>query len=176
MSARDPLAAVWRDVWFCGLEVGGHGFGVAMTVEEQTPQVGPCLPVEGSSRRPGLVERADPAGPPDLPSPGSHDERVSIRNMVARLSAAYPSVDAVTVEATVRTAYDSFHRARVRAYVPILVERRSRRVLGAACRTAPGQATDGGGRERSHSPESGEERAVTVLSPETRRHPGPAKD
>ncbi|MGW0558554.1 three-helix bundle dimerization domain-containing protein [Streptomyces sp. NPDC002926] len=165
-----------------------------MTVEEQTPQVGACLPVEGSRRCPGPVERADPAGPPDLPTPGSHHELVSIRNLVARLSAAYPSVDAVTVEATVRTAYDSFHRARVRAYVPILVERRSRRVLGAACRTAPGQAIDdraaeagpepdaaapagGGGRERSHGPGSGEERAVTVLSPETRRaHPRPAKD
>lgn len=113
--------------------------------------------------------------------------------MVARLSAVYPSVDVVTVEATVRTAYDSFHQARVRAYVPILVERRSRRVLSAACRTAPGQAIDGraaavgpepdaaaraggGGRERSDGPGSGEERAVTVLAAETRRHPGPAKD
>ena len=111
-----------------------------MTVEEQTPRGGACLPVEGLSRRPGPVERADPAGPPNLPSPGSHDELVSIRNMVARLSAAYPLVDAVTVEATVRTAYDSFQQARVRAYVPILVERRSRRVLSAARRTAPGQA------------------------------------
>ncbi|WP_406730476.1 three-helix bundle dimerization domain-containing protein [Streptomyces sp. NBC_01794] len=144
------------------------------------------------SRRPGPVERADPTAPPNLPSPGSHDELASVRNMVARLSAAYPSVDAVTVEATVRTAYDSFHQARVRAYVPILVERRSRRVLSAACRTAPGQANDGraaaagpepdaaaraGGRERSDGPGSGEERAMTVLAPETRRaHPRPAKD
>lgn len=119
-----------------------------MTVEEQTPQVGACLPGEGLSRRPGPVERADPAGPPNLPSSGSQDELVSIRNMVARLRAAYPSVDAVTVEATVRTAYESFHEARVKAYVPILVERRSRRMLSAASRT-----------------------------PETRRaHPGPAKD
>ncbi|MEU1694155.1 three-helix bundle dimerization domain-containing protein [Streptomyces hirsutus] len=84
---------------------------------------------------------------------------MSIRNLVARLRAAYPSVDAVTVEATVRTAYDCFHQARVRAYVPILVERRSRRVLRAVCRTAPGQAIDG------------------RAAPETcRAHPGPAKD
>ncbi|WP_406333957.1 three-helix bundle dimerization domain-containing protein [Streptomyces sp. NBC_00203] len=67
---------------------------------------------------------------------------MSVRNMVARLSADYPSVDTVTVEATVRAAYDAFHQARVRAYVPILAERRSRRVLRAACRTAPGQAID----------------------------------
>ncbi len=60
--------------------------------------------------------------------------------MVARLRAAYPSVDAVTVEATVRVAHESFRQARVRAYVPILVERRSRKALSAACRPAPGQA------------------------------------
>ncbi|MFC9758842.1 three-helix bundle dimerization domain-containing protein [Streptomyces sp. NPDC056921] len=83
---------------------------------------------------------------------------MSVRNMVARPTAVYPSVDAVTVEMTVRTAYDSFHQARVRVYVPILVERRSRRVR-AACRTAPGQAID--------------DRAA----PGTRRvHPGPEKD
>ncbi|QFR02062.1 hypothetical protein F9278_44510 [Streptomyces phaeolivaceus] len=61
----------------------------------------------------------------------ARDELASIRNMAVRLSAAYPSVDRATVEATVRTAYDSFHLARVRAYVPILVERRARRALGA---------------------------------------------
>jgi hypothetical protein len=106
-----------------------------MTVEEQTRHVGVCLPAGDLSRLPGPVEGADPAGAPNLPSPGSHDELVSIRNMVARLSAAYPSVDATTVGATVSGAYDSFRQARVRAYVPILVERRARKVLGAACRT-----------------------------------------
>lgn len=130
-----------------------------MTVEEQTPDVRGCLPVGSLIRRPGPVKRTGPAGPATAPPPGSQDELVSVRNMMARLRAVYPSVDAVTVEATVRTAYDSFHQARVRAYVPILVERRSRRVLRAACRTAPGQAVD-----RS-------------AAPETRRaHPGPEKD
>ncbi|WP_157876875.1 three-helix bundle dimerization domain-containing protein [Streptomyces graminilatus] len=78
---------------------------------------------------------------------------MSIRNMVARLSAACPSVDAVTVEATVMAAYDSFRMARVRAYVPILVERRSRRVLRAADRSASGEAAEGGpapGRRDAH--------------------------
>ncbi|MFB8034193.1 three-helix bundle dimerization domain-containing protein [Streptomyces sp. NPDC056004] len=69
------------------------------------------------------------------------------------------SVDAVTVEMTVRTAYDSFHQARVRVYVPIRVERRSRRVLRAACRTAPGQAIDDRAAPGTH-----------------RVHPGPEKD
>ncbi|WP_362880861.1 three-helix bundle dimerization domain-containing protein [Streptomyces sp. NPDC048383] len=63
-----------------------------------------------------------------------------MRSMVARLRAAYPSVDAAAVEATVRVAYDSFRQARIRAYIPILVERRSRKALSAACPTAPGQA------------------------------------
>ncbi|MET7303753.1 three-helix bundle dimerization domain-containing protein [Embleya sp. NPDC005575] len=89
------------------------------------------------------MERADPATPPNLPSSGSHDEPVSVRDMVARLRTAYPSVDAVTVEATVRTAYDSFQQARIKTYVPILVERRSRKVLAAACRADPGQTIDG---------------------------------
>ncbi|MET7859312.1 hypothetical protein ABZS81_19205 [Streptomyces sp. NPDC005318] len=63
--------------------------------------------------------------------------------MVAQPRAAYLSVDAVAVEATVRTAYGRFHEARVRNYIPILVERRSRRAPSVACRTAPGQAIDG---------------------------------
>ncbi|MFF0001267.1 three-helix bundle dimerization domain-containing protein [Streptomyces avermitilis] len=125
-----------------------------MTVEERTPQVGARLPVEAVSRHAGPVERAGPAEPPNVPSPGPQDECVSIRNLVARLRADYPSVDAVTVEVAVRTAYDVFHRARVRAYVPILVERRSRRVLGAACPTAPGQAIDGGAAAAGPEPDA----------------------
>ncbi|MFE2735749.1 three-helix bundle dimerization domain-containing protein [Streptomyces sp. NPDC059349] len=112
MRTRDPLAAAARCVV---LRSGGRGHGVstAMTVEERTPQVDACFPAEGLSRRPGPVERADPVGPNVAP-PGSQDEVVSIRNMAAQLRAGYPSVDAITVEATVRTAYDSFHEARVR--------------------------------------------------------------
>ncbi|WP_020548908.1 three-helix bundle dimerization domain-containing protein [Embleya scabrispora] len=106
------------------------------------------------------MERADPAGPPNLPSPGSHDEPVSIRVMVARLRAAYPSVDAVTVETTVSTAYDSFRQARIRTYIPILVERRSRKVLGAACRAAPGPAIDGGATAADPGPEAARARGA----------------
>ncbi|GDY62436.1 hypothetical protein SAV14893_018290 [Streptomyces avermitilis] len=93
----------------------GHGTGAAMTVEERTPQVGARLPVEAVSRHPGPMERAGPAEPRNVPSPGPRDECVSIRNLVARLRADYPSADAVTVEVTVRTAYDVFGVANLAA-------------------------------------------------------------
>ncbi|MFE2166457.1 three-helix bundle dimerization domain-containing protein [Streptomyces sp. NPDC059447] len=103
-----------------------------MTVEDQTHRADVHLPAEGLIGLPGPAERAGPA-PPSSPSPpGSHEEAVTVRDMVARLCAAYPSVDAATVEGTVRAAYDSFREARIRAFIPILVERRSRRALGAA--------------------------------------------
>ena len=77
---RGILARLRRDVRLCGLEVVAHGISAAMTVEEQTRHVGVCLPAGDLSRLPGPVEGADPAGAPNLPSPGSHDELVSIRN------------------------------------------------------------------------------------------------
>ncbi|MGW7262365.1 three-helix bundle dimerization domain-containing protein [Streptomyces sp. NPDC054842] len=127
-----------------------------MTIDGHAPHV-VRLPDEdeGSHRRPEPVARAGPAAPPNLPSHGSPNETASIRNIVARLSAAYPSVDAGIVEVTVMGAYDAFRQARVRAYVPILVERQSRREL----RAASGPAVDG--------------RAApgTLRAP-----PGPAKD
>ncbi|MFJ8013495.1 three-helix bundle dimerization domain-containing protein [Streptomyces sp. NPDC096339] len=112
-----------------------HGIGTAMTVEGQTHRVDVCLPAEGPTAPtapPRPVERDDPAAEPTPSAPGSYEESVTIRDMVARLGAAYPSVDRATVEATVRTEYDSFREARIRAFIPILVERRSRRALGAA--------------------------------------------
>ncbi|MEV7068522.1 hypothetical protein AB0N97_37935 [Streptomyces collinus] len=127
-----------------------------MTIDGRAPRV-VRLPDEdeGLHRRPEPVEGADPAAPPNRPSHGSQDDIASIRNLVARLSAAYPSVDAGIVEVPVMGAYDAFRQARVRAYVPILVERRSRREL----RAASGPAVDG------------------RAAPGTlRAHPGPAKD
>ncbi|MFC9396946.1 three-helix bundle dimerization domain-containing protein [Streptomyces sp. NPDC057027] len=130
-----------------------------MTVDEQPSQADASLPVEGSTGYSGPAERADPEGPPNLLSHGSQDELASLRDTVARLGAAYPWLDSVDVEATVRTAYESFRQARVRAYVPILVERRSRRALQAACRVALCQAVDG------------------LANPETLgAHPGPERD
>ncbi|WKD31016.1 three-helix bundle dimerization domain-containing protein [Streptomyces xanthophaeus] len=71
------------------------------------------------------------------------EELAAVRTTVARLKAAYPSVDADTVEATVEAAYDAFRQARVRKYVPILAERRSRTVLAAVAGSTPDAAGDG---------------------------------
>lgn len=80
-----------------------------MTVDEEFPPVGALPPLEAGA----------------------------VHDMVTRLRAAWPAVDEATVEAAVRSAYDSFRRARVRTYLPILAERRARRALGAvAGRTA----------------------------------------
>ncbi|MET9857000.1 hypothetical protein ABZY57_29220 [Streptomyces sp. NPDC006450] len=68
---------------------------------------------------------------------------MSVRMTVARLKVAYPGVDADTVEATVEAAYDAYRRARVRKYVPILAERRSRKALAAATGSTPDTAGDG---------------------------------
>ncbi|MFJ3960952.1 three-helix bundle dimerization domain-containing protein [Streptomyces sp. NPDC090036] len=68
----------------------------------------------------------DPVARPTAP-----DELASARPTVDRLRAAYPLIDAAVVEATVTAAYDWFREARVRAYVPILAERRARKALDA---------------------------------------------
>ena len=96
---------------------------------------------EEESRSPGLVEGGRPATQPSVAPRSKQDELLAIQNVAARLRAAYPQADAATVEATVGTAYGSFRQARVRAFVPILVERRARTVLGAAARAAVVEAT-----------------------------------
>lgn len=65
---------------------------------------------------------------------------MAIRNVAARLTAACPWADAATVEATVRTAYAAFREARVRTYVPILVERRTRKLLSPTCTEVEAEA------------------------------------
>ncbi|MEU9700985.1 three-helix bundle dimerization domain-containing protein [Streptomyces sp. NPDC047981] len=82
----------------------------------------------------------DPGDPGDPPL-DSPDESPSVRDIAARLRAAFPLVDAVVVDATVRTAYEAFRQARVRAYIPILVERRSRQAL-ATLQVPPGREPD----------------------------------
>ncbi|MFF5484023.1 three-helix bundle dimerization domain-containing protein [Streptomyces virginiae] len=79
-------------------------------------------------------------GTPDEWSP-TPEELAAVRTTVARLRAAYPSVDADTVEATVEAAYGSFRQAKVRKYVPILAERRSRKALAAG--SVPDPVRDG---------------------------------
>ncbi|RRR78578.1 three-helix bundle dimerization domain-containing protein [Streptomyces sp. RP5T] len=75
--------------------------------------------------------------------PGSPQDAPAVRDMVARLTAARPAVARRTVEALVSSAFDSFREAKVRAYVPILVERRVRRMLDASCGDMPSERQDG---------------------------------
>ncbi|MFJ5548188.1 three-helix bundle dimerization domain-containing protein [Streptomyces sp. NPDC093225] len=102
----------------------------------------------------GGAAPADPDGPPPTPS-GPQDELASVRDIVVRLRAAYPLADAATVEGTVRAAYASFHHAKVRAYIPILVERRSRSELRATHRTTA----------RPHVPQGAPPGTVLPVSP-----------
>lgn len=87
--------------------------------------------LQGAERTEASPAMEDPGAQPTEQWSPTPEELASLRTTVARLRAAYPSVDADTVEATVRAAYDSFRQARVRNYVPILAERRSRRALAA---------------------------------------------
>ncbi|MER8041651.1 hypothetical protein [Streptomyces sp. NPDC094032] len=82
---------------------------------------------------------------------GSADEALALQDLVARLVVAYPSLDPAAVEAAVRSAYAHFEQATVRSFLPILVERRSRKALDAA-RVAAGVRSgdhDRGGRHDS---------------------------
>ncbi|MET9605308.1 hypothetical protein ABZZ17_09585 [Streptomyces sp. NPDC006512] len=49
--------------------------------------------------------------------------------MVERLLAAHPELDPELVESSVRTAYEELRYARVRAYLPVLMERRAKDLL-----------------------------------------------
>ncbi|MFF3677571.1 three-helix bundle dimerization domain-containing protein [Streptomyces sp. NPDC002120] len=97
-----------------------------------TERAGTSQVLEGCGAR-----AADGPAPTPAPAPAP-EELTAVRNTVARMQAAFPLVDAAVVEATVRAAYEDFRQARVRAYIPILAERRSRRTLGAVCRTVSG--------------------------------------
>ncbi|MFI7355719.1 three-helix bundle dimerization domain-containing protein [Streptomyces avidinii] len=85
----------------------------------------------------------EPGAPEPAEAQPTAEELASVRDTVLRLRAAYPAADPATVEAAVTAAYDSFRGARVRTYVPILAERRSRKALAAAFRAVPGPACHG---------------------------------
>ncbi|MFI0960415.1 three-helix bundle dimerization domain-containing protein [Streptomyces sp. NPDC021080] len=101
----------------------------------------------GASRTPAPPADTGPAEDPAAPQGVRHDEAVALLHLATRLKAAYPSVDPSVVDQVVATARGSFRQAKVRTYVPILVERRVRALLagldgnGAAPRgTAAGDA------------------------------------
>ncbi|MFF4427549.1 three-helix bundle dimerization domain-containing protein [Streptomyces sp. NPDC001513] len=64
----------------------------------------------------------------------SHDA-LTIRHVVERLMKAHPELDADLVESSVRTAYEELRYARVRTYLPILMERRAKDLLPSEERT-----------------------------------------
>ncbi|MFF3404962.1 three-helix bundle dimerization domain-containing protein [Streptomyces sp. NPDC002742] len=91
---------------------------------------------ENSAPREASRAPAPPAGSLAATGPAGHraarqDEAVALLHLATRLKAAYPSVDPSVVDEVVTTARGSFQQAKVRTYVPILVERRVRALLGA---------------------------------------------
>ena len=116
--------------------------GRGMAADEGLRPLGASRPTVVVSHTPGPVEHADAEGAPD-PPPGPPEEVQAARELVARLRGAWPAVAEAVVEATVSSAYAAFRQARVRAYVPILVERRARKALQEA---SGGPTVSGGDR------------------------------
>ncbi|WP_159395707.1 three-helix bundle dimerization domain-containing protein [Streptomyces sp. 3211] len=92
---------------------------------------------------PGVPQPAPAPEPAPAEVEPTAEELASVRDTVLRLRTAYPSAEPAAVEAAVTAAYDSFRGARIRNYVAILAERRSRKALSAAFRAAPGPEHEG---------------------------------
>ncbi|MER6319708.1 three-helix bundle dimerization domain-containing protein [Streptomyces sp. NPDC001581] len=63
------------------------------------------------------------------------EDALTIRHVAERLMKARPELDADLVESSVRTAYEELRYARVRTYLPILMERRAKDLLPSEERT-----------------------------------------
>ncbi|MFF3861394.1 three-helix bundle dimerization domain-containing protein [Streptomyces sp. NPDC002209] len=57
------------------------------------------------------------------------EDALAIRHVAERLLKAHPELDADVVEDSVRTAYEELRYARVRTYLPVLMERRAKDLL-----------------------------------------------
>ncbi|MFG2715371.1 three-helix bundle dimerization domain-containing protein [Streptomyces goshikiensis] len=57
------------------------------------------------------------------------EDALTIRHVFERLMKTHPSLDAALVRSSVRTAYEEFRYARIRTYLPVLMERRARDLL-----------------------------------------------
>ncbi|MFF1518943.1 three-helix bundle dimerization domain-containing protein [Streptomyces sp. NPDC058305] len=92
----------------------------------------------------GVTDGPGPSSPQDAAADGrsaagheggrgdrSQDERATLVQLATRLKAAHPTIEASVVDATVTAAHDAFRQAKIRTYVPILVERRARTLLAA---------------------------------------------
>ncbi|AQT70847.1 MULTISPECIES: three-helix bundle dimerization domain-containing protein [Streptomyces] len=56
-------------------------------------------------------------------------DATTIRDVAERLMKAHPQVDARLVHSSVQTAYEELRYARVRTYLPVLMERRAQDLL-----------------------------------------------
>ncbi|MFD8894725.1 three-helix bundle dimerization domain-containing protein [Streptomyces sp. NPDC059566] len=57
------------------------------------------------------------------------EDAVAIRHVTERLMKKHPELDAGLVHSSVRTAYEELRYARVRTYLPVLMERRAKDLL-----------------------------------------------
>ncbi|MFJ7587596.1 three-helix bundle dimerization domain-containing protein [Streptomyces sp. NPDC097617] len=57
------------------------------------------------------------------------EDVLTIRDVAERLMKAHPQLDARLVRSSVQTAYEELRYARVRTYLPVLMERRARDLL-----------------------------------------------
>ncbi|MFJ8165811.1 three-helix bundle dimerization domain-containing protein [Streptomyces sp. NPDC096136] len=64
--------------------------------------------------------------------PEDPEDAATLARVADRLVKAFAGLDRETVESAVGTAYAELRYARVRTYLPILVERRARDLLAAA--------------------------------------------
>ncbi|MFD7917483.1 three-helix bundle dimerization domain-containing protein [Streptomyces sp. NPDC059752] len=64
------------------------------------------------------------------------EDALTIRHVAERLMKAHPQLDARLVQSSVQTAYEELRYARVRTYLPILMERRAKDLL------PPNEATE----------------------------------
>ncbi|MFI8103802.1 three-helix bundle dimerization domain-containing protein [Streptomyces sp. NPDC086023] len=61
----------------------------------------------------------------------SEEDASTIRLVAERLMKAHPHVDVDVVRGSVQTAFEELRYARVRTYLPVLMERRARDLLPA---------------------------------------------
>lgn len=66
------------------------------------------------------------------------EDALTIRDVAERLMKARPHLDAALVHGAVRTAHEELRYARVRTYLPILMERRAKGLLSAEEQPEPG--------------------------------------
>ncbi|MFI9207855.1 three-helix bundle dimerization domain-containing protein [Streptomyces sp. NPDC053253] len=57
------------------------------------------------------------------------EDALTVRRVAERLMEAHPQLDAGVVRSSVQTAYEELRYARVRSYLPVLMERRARDLL-----------------------------------------------